>query len=294
MSCTLNCDVLSSIEYSMFYFFTFLVFIFGLCIGSFLNCLIWRLHEEKTLGGRSICPKCQHQLAWYDNIPVFSFLFLRGKCRYCHKAISWQYPAVEFITGILFLLAFASNFQFSIFNFQTISNFQFLNNFDLLFTNYYLLITIIRDWLIISVMTVIFIYDLRWYLILDKVSLPFIVIFFILNLILGFGWQGMVLAMLAGGGFFFLQFAISRGRWIGGGDIRLGVLMGAALGRLDLLLFAILASYFIGSIIAIFLVIFGKKQWQSQVPLGIFLTSGTILSLFWGQAIVGWYLNLLV
>jgi len=265
----------------MFYFVNLFIFIFGLCIGSFLNCLIWRLHEEKSLGGRSICPKCQHQLAWYDNIPVFSFLFLRGKCRYCQAKISIQYPVVELITALLFVVSW--NLEFGIRNqgvVVPIPDPQFL-------------IPVIRDWLIIAVMTVIFIYDLRWYLILDKVTLPFIVIFFILNLILGFGWQGMVSAMLVGGGFFFLQFAISRGRWIGGGDIRLGVLMGSALARLDLLLLAILASYFVGSIIAVFLVIFGKKSWQSQVPLGIFLSTGTILSLFWGQEIVSWYLNLL-
>ncbi len=83
------------------------LFIIGLCFGSFLNVLIWRLNNKnvpKFWQGRSICPKCRHILSWADNIPLLSFIFLRGKCRYCKKPISWQYPVVEIITAVLFLL----------------------------------------------------------------------------------------------------------------------------------------------------------------------------------------------
>src|SRR6056297_1686255 len=90
----------------MLYLILTFVFIFGLVIGSFLNCLIWRLHTGESLGNRSYCPSCRHQIKWYDNIPLLSFLFLRGKCRYCGKNISWQYPAVEFVTAVLFLYSF--------------------------------------------------------------------------------------------------------------------------------------------------------------------------------------------
>jgi len=101
----------------MIYPLLLFIFFFGLIIGSFLNCLIWRLHKAETVLGRSYCPHCQHQLAWYDNVPVLSFVLLLGRCRYCHKKISIQYPLVELVTGVLFVLAFSllnSNFEFQI------------------------------------------------------------------------------------------------------------------------------------------------------------------------------------
>ena len=79
-----------------------LVFVFGLTIGSFINCLVWRLHKKQTILGRSYCPNCKHQLAWFDNIPLVSYIFLRGKCRYCTKPISMQYPMVELIVLLSF------------------------------------------------------------------------------------------------------------------------------------------------------------------------------------------------
>jgi len=98
------------------------VFLFGLIIGSFLNCLIWRLHKEEKMSGRSYCPKCEKIIAWHDNIPVLSFILLGGKCGHCGKPISWQYPIIELATGVLFVVAFLNNFQFPISNFQTIFN----------------------------------------------------------------------------------------------------------------------------------------------------------------------------
>lgn len=253
----------------MNFYIAFIVFIFGLIIGSFLNCLIWRLHKEESMWGRSYCPKCKKQIAWRDNVPVFSYLFLLGKCRHCKKKISWQYPVVEFVTGVLFVIAFLINFE----------------------TMEYL--KIIRDLLIISVMIIIFVYDLRWYMILDIVTLPAIIIFFIINLFLGFPWLGMLVAGFVGGGFFLAQFIVSKGRWIGGGDIRLGLLMGVALGRLDLLILALMLSYFSGSIIGVFLILFKKRKWSSEVPFGVFLSISTLVALFWGDIIVNWYLNMI-
>lgn len=87
--------------------FFLIIFAFGLFIGSFLNCVIYRLEQGKSfLKGRSYCPHCKHQLFWQDLIPVLSFFILRGKCRYCQKSISWQYPLVELATGIIFILCF--------------------------------------------------------------------------------------------------------------------------------------------------------------------------------------------
>ena len=248
------------------------IFIFGLIIGSFLNCLIWRLHKKESLMGRSYCPKCRKKIAWYDNIPVLSFMALGGRCRHCREKISWQYPLVELITGILFLMVFYFNYQLPI-------------------TNYQLLINILRDWFIIAVMIVIFIYDLHWYLILDIVTLPACFIIFILNLILGFGLWNLLISGIIGGSFFLIQFVISKGKWIGGGDIRLGLLMGLALGWPGVLT-AIIISYFIGSIVGLGLIMAGKKKWGSEVPLGIFLTVGTIITLFWQTQILNWYFNI--
>jgi prepilin signal peptidase PulO-like enzyme (type II secretory pathway) len=265
----------------MQYLFLFFIFIFGLIIGSFLNCLIWRLHKEESMWGRSYCPKCKKQIAWYDNIPVLSFCFLLGKCRHCRKAISWQYPAVELITGMLFLISCI--LESGIWNQAN----QFL------IPDSQFLIHIFRDWLLISVMIVVFIYDLRWYLILDIVTLPACIIFLFFNIFLGLGWTNILYAGLIGVVFFGAQFLVSRGKWIGGGDIRLGLLMGLALGRVDLTILAIMIAYFIGSIVGVGLIVGGKKKWGSKLPLGVFLSVATIITLFWGQEIIAWYFNML-
>ena len=102
-------------------FFYSVIFISGLFIGSFLNCVIYRLEKKESfLTGRSYCPKCKHKLSWQDLIPLLSFLELRGRCRYCKGKISWQYPLVELATAILFVGVFYitfPNFLFSIFYF---------------------------------------------------------------------------------------------------------------------------------------------------------------------------------
>lgn len=261
----------------------------GIVVGSFLNCLIWRLHKKQTIMGRSYCPQCQRQIIWYDNIPLLSFLFLKGKCRHCQIRISWQYPIVELVTGLLFALAWY-------FNFGLIDPTQLLTlNFELL--------TTLRDWFLISVMIVVFIYDLRWYLILDIVTLPSALIIFILNVVIynfqcnqysscASQWSGLVISGIIGGSFFLIQFLISRGRWIGGGDIRLGLLMGLALGWPYILL-ALFIAYISGSVVGLSLIGFGKKSWGSKVPFGVFLSSATIATLFLGERILSWYLNLL-
>ncbi|MFH1661813.1 MAG: prepilin peptidase [Candidatus Falkowbacteria bacterium] len=257
----------------------FIIFIFGLIMGSFLNCFILRLHAKKTMLGRSFCPKCKKQIAWYDNIPVLSFLILGGRCRSCKKRISFQYIIVELATGLLFTLSFyIANIQYSISNIQ--------------------LLLIFKYWFLISVMIIVFIYDLRWYLILDRIVLPSCVIIFSMNLFLGFSsqggfpsWQNMLISGIIGGSFFLIQFLISRGKWIGGGDIRLGLLMGISLGWPDVIT-AIFLAYFMGSIIGLGLIAFKKKKWGSQIPLGVFLSTSTIITLFWGELIIKWYFGL--
>ena len=275
------------------------VFIFGLTIGSFLNCLIWRLHEKIPLTifvrrgnkrNRSYCPKCGRQINWYDNIPLVSFIMLKGKCRQCGQSIAWQYPVVEIITGILFVMAFLYNFEFRILNLESMFNYLIFNN-SIKIQNLKFIIQLLRDWFLISVMIVIFIYDLRWSEILDIVTLPACLAVFIINLVLGFNLLNLLISGIIGGSFFLIQFLISNGRWIGGGDIRLGLLMGLALGWPAVLL-AIIISYFIGSIVGVGLILAGKKKWGSEGPLGVFLATGTIISLFWQAPILDWYLGM--
>lgn len=254
----------------MLYLNFIFVFIFGLIVGSFLNCLIWRLRTGESLGGRSHCPTCKGTIFWYDNIPLLSFLFLKGRCRHCSGKISLQYPLVELSSGCLFLLAFYLNVFFGEASY----------------------LELVKDWFIVAVLIVVFVYDLRFYLILDKVMIPAILLVLILNILGGAGCFDLLISAIIGVSFFLVQFVVSQGRWIGGGDIRLGLFMGVSLVYWEHVLLAIFLSYFIGSIVGILLLVFAKKKWDSQVPLGIFLSSGTILALFWGKPIINWYLGL--
>jgi leader peptidase (prepilin peptidase) / N-methyltransferase len=258
------------------------IFILGLLVGSFLNCMAWRLFKGETVFGRSYCPQCGDKIAWYDNIPVLSYILLRGKCRHCRKRISIQYPLIELACGILFVLALKNNHQLLINNFQAISNIQF---------SIISIARLFRDLIIVSSMLLVFIIDLRWYLIFDITVLPAAAIVFILSLLLGLSWQNLAISGIIGAGFFLVQYLISRGRWIGAGDIRLGLFMGLALGFPNILA-AIMIAYCAGSVIAIGLLLGKKKQWGSEIPLGAFLAPATIIALLYGDWIVKWYLGI--
>ncbi len=262
-----------------------LIFIFVLIIVIFLNVLIYRLRaSESVFFGRSKCPKCKHVLGFWDLIPVLSFLRQKGKCRYCGKNISWQYPAVELATAALFVAAYAvSGFHFSISGGFSVSGFHFLN--------------LSRMWFFIAVMVVIFVYDLRYYLILDKVIYPAAVVAlltsFMVDYAAGCSWSSISIAILgsvAGGGFFLSQYVISRGKWIGGGDIGMGFLMGLILGLPNLLV-AFFFAYMFGALVGLGLIIFGKKTIKSQIPFGTFLAIGAIIAMFWGEKIIRLYLG---
>ncbi|MBI2626175.1 MAG: prepilin peptidase [Candidatus Nealsonbacteria bacterium] len=248
-----------------------IIFIFGLIVGSFLNCVIYRMETGGSfLKGRSFCPHCKHKLGFWDLMPVLSFIWLRGRCRYCQKPISIQYPLVEIATGIIFLLIF--NFQFSISNEFPISNFQ-----NLLAIGYWLLI--------IGSLIVIFVYDLKHYIIPDKVIYPAIAIAGIFN------FQFSIFISAFGAAIFFLTIVlISRGKWMGVGDIKLAFLMGLLLGYPDILV-ALFLAFLIGAIMGLGLIILGKKTIKSEVPFGPFLVVGTFIALFWGKEIINWYVQ---
>lgn len=251
-------------------FFVFFMFLFGLIIGSFLNCLIWRLYKEETVLGRSYCPKCGQELRWYDNIPVLSFIFLKGKCRFCGDKISWQYPLVEIITGLLF----AFSYYFSLQN-----GLSFLELFFYFF--------------VISLSIIIFVFDLRWYLIPVWVVIIGGVLIISLNIFFGASILNVLLSMLIGASFFGLQYLITRGKGIGEGDIWLGALFGAIFPDIKLLILSIFLTYIIGGLVAMVLIIFKIKKIGSRLPLGIFLSLSLLIVLFFGKEIVDWYFSLI-
>jgi len=264
----------------------FFIFLLGLGVGSFLNCVIYRLEKKESfLFGRSYCPHCKHNLGFFDLIPLLSFFILRGKCRYCQKPISWQYPLVEIFTGLLFLLIF--NFQSPIFNQFSIFNFQ-----HLLVTGYWLLVT--------CFLIIIFVYDLKHYIIPDKVIYPAILVsgiwYFVSSIFFHsytrYEILNTIYSALGAGLFFFLIVLISRGKWMGVGDIKLAFLMGLLLGFPKILV-ALFSAFLFGAIIGIGLIILKKKTIKSEVPFGPFLVTGTFIAIFFGENVINWYLNFL-
>ncbi|MFA5742972.1 MAG: prepilin peptidase [Candidatus Paceibacterota bacterium] len=262
------------------------IFIFGLVVGSFLNCVAYRLSEKKSfVSGRSFCPKCKHSLAWYDLVPVFSFLFLKGKCRYCGKPISWQYPAVEIATGLIFLLTFNLIFpeaSLGLATGQAIFNFA---------------ITLAYLFAIASLLIIIFIFDLKWYLIPDKVlfwaigiTAAFHFYSFIFDLYPKGQISNFLFSAFGASGFFLAIFLLTRGKAMGFGDVKLAFFMGFFLGWPKIMT-ALFLAFLIGAIIGLILIVGKKKQLKSEIPFGPFLVSGLFIALFWGEKIFDYYLN---
>ena len=252
-----------------------LIFILGLVIGSFLNCLIWRLYKDETVMGRSYCPHYKKTIHWYHNIPLLSFFLLKRRCFFCKKKISWQYPLVEFITGLLFVL---------VFYFNSGIDFSFLKFFyDLVF---------------ISLLIIIFVFDFRWYLVSINVVIFGCIFFFILNVLLGYSIQSMLLNVLLGVGFFALQYYLTiliiKKKGLGEGDIWLGAFFGLAFPIFSQFVGFLFLTYLIGGLVAIILMIFGFKKMYSRIPLGIFLSLAAVIMLFWGNSLVNWYFNLII
>lgn len=250
-------------------FFYIFFFAFGLIIGSFLNCLIWRLYKEETVLGRSYCPTCNRELKWYDNIPLLSFVSLGGRCRFCKERIPLQYPLVELITGVLFFFSY----------FVTMNrDLQFLELFFYFF--------------VIALAIIIFVFDLRWYLIHTNTIIVGGLVLIVVNILRGYSFLNILLAMAVGAAFFGLQYLITRGRGIGEGDIWLGALFGIIFPDLRILALTIFLTYIIGGLVALFLLIFGLKKVGSKLPLGIFLSAALVISLFFGEHIANWYFSL--
>lgn len=253
-------------NYPLYYILTSIL---GLCMGSFINALVWRTHEKLELlkDCHSVCPACRSNIAWYDLIPLLSFLILGGKCRRCGAKISWQYPLAELGMGLLFLAAavFANSFTF---------------------------LTVI-NWWILGFLVFIFLYDLKYGEILDSATLlPAAVLFFLFGLLGLADWQDMLFGAAFGAGWFLFLYIISKGVWIGGGDIRLGFFMGIILGW-PYILVAFFVAYIIGAFISLILMALKKKNMKSRTAFGTYLVFGTVITMFWGKQITEWYLGLI-
>ena len=250
--------------------YSLFVAIFGMVVGSFLNVCISRMPKgESIVTPPSHCPHCQYQIRWYDNIPVVSYLLLRGRCRGCGTRISLQYPLVELINGVLTLLLFL---RFG----PTLA-------FAALF-------------LFCSSLVVITFIDIEHQIIPDEISLSGIVIGFALSFFLkGHSWQNSLFGILLGGGSLLLVaygYQLLTGKeGMGGGDIKLLAMMGAFLGW-KAIPFIILASSLVGSMVGVSLMVLQKKDSKLAIPFGPYLAFGALLYIFYGRPLIQWYLGL--
>ncbi len=241
------------------------IFVIGAVIGSFLNVCIHRLPaEQSVVSPASHCPQCRTPIKFYDNIPIISFLLLRGKCRVCGNPISNQYILIELINGAGYTVI---AWKFGLYT----------------ETAFYALL--------FSALLAVSVIDLYHQIIPDVITIPGIIIGLMASgFILPSGIKDAIFGTLFGGGIFFIIALVSRGG-MGGGDIKLIAMIGSFLGLTDVLITIVLSS-FIGSLVGIFMMaVFGKGR-KYKIPFGPFLAIGGIMSLFFKTEIIEWYLGM--
>lgn len=246
-----------------------LIFIIGTIIGSFLNVCIYRIpREESIVFPSSHCTSCGTPLKWYNLIPVFSYIYQRGKCSYCGEKISLQYPTVELLNGFIYLLLYYS-FGLSI---------------DFIFYS-----------IIFSILLVISFIDFKFQIIPDSLNI-FILIFAIIFKILQYKLYDIspnifnsILGLVISGGLFLLIAILSKGG-MGGGDIKLIGVLGFILG-IKFSLLNIFLSFILGAIISIFLLLFKIKGRKDPIPFGPFICIAFMIVSLYGEEIIFWYLN---
>lgn len=259
--------------------------VLGLCLGSFVNALVWRLSEQaKTkkpskelsiLHGRSMCPQCRHTLKALDLLPLLSWLALRGKCRYCGQPISAQYPLVEAATALLF-----------------IGSYTWWPN-----PVHGVQVALLGLWLVILTgLMALVVYDLRWMLLPNRIMRPLsylAVIYACLEVIAadkpGTALLNTVLAVAVGGGIFYILYQLSGGKWIGGGDVKLGWLLGLIAGTPGRSLLFIFIAAMLGSLVSLPLLAVKRLKRSSTIPFGPFLIVGVVVVQLFGHSILDWY-----
>jgi leader peptidase (prepilin peptidase) / N-methyltransferase len=238
------------------------VLAFGLVVGSFLNVVIVRLPAGGSLWTpRSTCPGCGVAIAWSDNIPVLSFILLRGRCRTCRMAISWRYPIVELTTAALWLGAYG-----------------------VLGRSAQFVVAIV----LISALIAITAIDLTHQIIPDVITLPGIVVGVVANLVTGrVDWRESLIG-IAVGGTIFLVIIVASGGGMGGGDMKLAAMLGAFLGW-KVTLASLFVAVMLGGALAVTLLVAGRLRRKDPIPFGPFLAIGGMVGLLWGERFVEWY-----
>lgn len=255
-----------------------LLVVLGLVLGSFVNALVWRLHEGRDwVGGRSECSKCHHVLGPLDLIPVVSWLALRGRCRYCHKQIE-DNPLVELSLPVLFVLSYL---------------FWPLPFVGSGLTQFVFWIVFLVGFLALSV------YDLRWFILPDKVVFTLAGLAAVQVVIVALqerDWRivtGALLGVTVISGIFYVLFQLSKGTWIGGGDVKLGLALGMLAGGLLEAFLVLFMASILGMLIALPLILRGKANRKTQLPFGPLLIAGLIVTELFGMGIIDWYSGLL-
>jgi prepilin signal peptidase PulO-like enzyme (type II secretory pathway) len=268
----------------------------GLAAGSFVNALVWRLHEQskkdkerKTKGknlsilnGRSMCVHCHHVLAWYDLIPILSWAALKGKCRYCGKPISAQYPIVETITALVFVLSYV--FWPTSFSAD-------------------------GEWLLLATwlagatgLVALAVYDLKWMLLPNKIIYPTLIVAatgraVYIAVFSDRVWHALFLwafSVVIASGVFYVLFMVSKGKWIGYGDVRLGLVTGTLLADPELAVAMIFVASLIGTLVVLPALLKGRRTLASRLPYGPFLIAGTAIILLFGESLLNWYKDLIL
>jgi leader peptidase (prepilin peptidase)/N-methyltransferase len=249
---------------------TLISIVFGALIGSFLNVCILRLpKEESIVTPGSHCPHCKTPIKFYDNIPLVSYILLKGKCRHCNGTVSIQYPLIEGITALSSLV---------------------------LFMRFGPSLSYLIYFAFVAALIVITVIDLYHQIIPDVISLPGIGVGLLASLILPqLTFSNSLIGILLGGGSLFLvatlyQWFFKR-EGMGGGDVKLLAMIGAFLGWKAVILTILLGSL-IGSIIGISIMVLKGKDFKYAIPFGPFLSLGAVIALFYGPEIVSWYLGL--
>jgi leader peptidase (prepilin peptidase)/N-methyltransferase len=272
-----------------------MLFVLGACIGSFVCATVWRLHEQSNLAekkklsaadqkysqdlsiskGRSMCGHCKHPLAAKDLVPLLSWLTLKGRCRYCKHPIGRLEPAAELVTALLFVASYL--FWPLAWNGQGIFDFVI--------------------WLLLLAgFVALSIYDFKWYLLPDKLVFPLTVLT-VVKVIADVGVFGGGVSALMGpvwgaliiGGLFYGLFAMSNGRWIGGGDVKIAVMLGLIAGSPLKALMVIFFSSVLGMLASVPLLLSGKATRSSHIPFGPFLLAATTIVVLFGDAIAHVY-----
>lgn len=258
------------------------LFFVGAVFGSFAGAMVWRLKTGKKLANeRSECEQCHHKLSWLDLIPIVSWLALGGKCRYCRKPIGWSPLMLELGLGAIFVISYLA-WPYSLDSLLGVSS--------------------LLLWLVAVVMlAILFVYDLRWYLLPDKVMWPLIVVggllFAVKALLSSWGLSQalieLVLCLIPVSGVYYLLYTVSQGRWVGFGDVKLGIFIGLALGWQGALVTLVLAN-FIGLFAVLPGLVSGKLSRSSEIPFGPFLIIATMITMLAGDHLVRLYVQVVL